>query len=119
MDKRHIDMMHRDVHTAMDRWRDDQAEGPGTISVDEFELHDAIAGDSVLCYETIDPATGEIIQQRTIEIVLAPVGYDNPTGEHIQIGEPERAELERRVNAFLEAHRDLDCYLHDVAEYSC
>jgi len=83
------------------------------LHLDEFALHNYIADDRILAWEFEDGHT-----ERIQEIRLEPVGFDDEDG-HCQLTDADARELEKRVNAFLAARNDLDCYLHDVAEYTC
>jgi hypothetical protein len=68
-------------------------------AADIFQLHDFVAE---LCNDSL----GNMI----VTVRLAP---------HKDLKEADRKKLERRVNKMLQVIRDTDCYLHDVAEFSC
>ena len=93
------------------------------LVLDEMELHDLVVGLRYMDDPT-KPLPGEDWKNKPVtrgcltSIRVRAVGYDWE-GEHIQLEEKDRAELEKRFNALLETMNELDCFLHDVAEYTC
>jgi len=93
------------------------------LVLNEFELHDLVVA---LRYmeDPTRPLPGEDWKSKVYKraciaaIRVHAVGFEE-AGEHIQLAEADRKELERRFNALIETMNELDCFLHEVAEYTC
>lgn len=72
--------------------------------VNEFTLHDMLAELSNFSVEGFDK--DQFVYR--IKLEATP-----------RLNTADSKELEQRTNKVLEAIQDLDCFLHDVAEYTC
>jgi len=112
------------------------------VETNEYELHDVIAGLRHMHFDC-QPRDGNLAVSEIVLKLAKPSHYYvegykwnkdgtpvlDKNGEQVvqwrrceepmTMTEEDRAELERRVNALIEHMREVDCYLHDVAEYTC
>lgn len=83
-------------------WVDDEED---VIECDEYALHNVICELGNLGFKCNDDnGVVDKIRLKNVDEVM---------------DESDREMLEKKVNELLQHIRDVDCFLHDVAEYTC